>query len=1050
MVAMIGLVLATLLTPVSASARVPVQTGAPLPAASTGSGVVPTPIGGAPSSPPHSGPANPLGATFPERWVNVSGFSPSAPSPRFGASLVYDPTAGYTLLFGGETSSGTLLSDTWEYRNGAWVQLPLANLPPPREGASMVYYPPNRDVYLFGGNGSRAQLNDTWTFASGVWSNVTSLVGVAPSPRSEASMSFVTGSGVIVLFGGYSSALHRELSGTWQFHGVWARAFTSLSPSPRSGAASDLDPYSNGDLLFGGNNGNHSLGDLWEYSGVQGWTAMSPVPPTPPARSGAVLLPSAANTVSVLFGGAQGGADLNDTWVLQANAWTQAPTPPALSARDHPAGGADPFGNPLLVGGRSAQGVTFNDTWVWTSASFSSIALANVSLTDVGMPVAFSSSISGGTAPYRTLWGFGDGTTSSTALPTHVYGRPGNYTVNFTVMDALGQVSFSSVLVSVERAPWGVPTISPSPAEVGQPVSFLAVGGAGIPPLRYSWSLGNGTTAFGAFVTHTYPQPGGYWVFLNVTDAVGGRSSSSSLLTVVVAPTVAILTNLSTSDVGIPVNLTASVARGLAPFTYLWGFGDGTTSTLPSVSHAYASSGPFAVSLNVTDSAGSSARANLLWLVEPTPTLNATASPATDEVGEPVSFAASLTGGATPWNETWRAADGWTAYGTAPSHSFTTAGTFVVRLFANDSGGAHLARALTVTVVPAPSATLSLTGNGSMPLSPVQLAALVHGGIAPFSYLWSLDGSVWVGATGANATLVPTTPGDHRVTVTITDARALTAQAAALVFVQTPGALSVSISVSPDRFTLGGHASLQATVSGAVGALTYEWLGVPATCAPPDASTFVCDPNVAGNYSVELRVTDALGRNATSTSWLDVTATSSSPTVALSTSSPDLLWYLFGVLTVVPVVAILLALLLRRRSRDRLPSSSEPAPEPAPVEPAASAAQAPSLREEISGALTGTAPVKEWGPIEPVASNEDSSQPVSSMAPGIGESLSRRPPADPAASSSGTADGATEVEPSSESSSSEDGASSAQSPASDPDGPAPPPLPLPARKKKRG
>ncbi len=963
--------------------------------------------------------------------------------------MAYDPAMGYTLLFGGETSSGALLADTWAYRGGAWSPLSLATSPPAREGASMAYYPANREVLLFGGNGSRGQLNDTWAFYSGAWSNLTFLGGYAPSPRSEASMDFVSANGDILLFGGYSSAWHHELDGTWLFHGIWARAGTSIAPTARSGAASDLDPLSGGDLLFGGNNGNLSLGDLWEFSSGPGWTALSAGPPDPPARSGAVLLPSSANAFSVLFGGTDGAADLNDTWVLQSTTWVQAPTPTALSARDHPAGAADPFGNPLLMGGRSALGRTFNDTWVWTSASFSAIASANVSTTDVGMPVAFSSSLSGGTAPYRTFWEFGDRASSSTALPTHVYARPGNYTVNFTAMDALGHLSFSSVLVSVERSPWGVPTISPSPAEAGKSVNFMGAGGAGIPPLRYAWSLGDGTTALGAITTHTYARPGGYWVFLNVTDSVGGWSSTSSFLTVAVAPTAGILTNLSTSDVGIPVSMTASVVGGLAPFTYLWGFGDGTTSTLPSVSHAYARSGPYAVSLTVNDSAGSVASANLPWLVEPTPTLNAAASPAMDEAGGSVSFAATLTGGATPWNETWRAADGWTGYGAAPTHSFTTAGTVVVNLFANDSGGAHLVSALTVTVVPVPSATLSLTGNGSMPLSPVQLATTVQGGIAPFSYLWSLDGSLWAGQTGANATLVPTTPGDHHVAVTVTDAHGLTAQAATWVFVQTPGTLSVSISVSPDQFSLGGHASLQATVHGAIGTLTYEWFGVPATCAPPDASTFVCDPNVAGNYSVELRVTDALGRNASSTAWLDVTTTTSSPTAVSSSPSPDLLWYLFGVLTVVPVVAVLLALLLRRRSRDRLPSTSQPASGGAPLEPAASAAAVPSPLEEGSGAPTGPEPVKDWGPIEPATSTEAASPPSSPVAPDPGRS-SPRPTSDPAESPSSAADGATEPEPAAERPSPEEGASGAPRRTSDPDGPAPPPLPLPARKKKRG
>ena len=44
-----------------------------------------------------------------------------------------------------------------------------------------------------------------------------------------------------------------------------------------------------------------------------------------------------------------------------------------------------------------------------------------------------------------------------------------------------------------------------------------------------------------------------------------------------------------------------TITGGTSPFTYLWTFGDGSTSNLPNTSHTYSVSGHYAVSLTVTD-----------------------------------------------------------------------------------------------------------------------------------------------------------------------------------------------------------------------------------------------------------------------------------------------------------------------------------------------------------------------------------------------------------------------------------------------------------------
>jgi PKD repeat protein len=62
------------------------------------------------------------------------------------------------------------------------------------------------------------------------------------------------------------------------------------------------------------------------------------------------------------------------------------------------------------------------------------------------LSVNFRGNVSGGTPPYSYYWSFGDGATSSSANPSHVYQSSGNYSVTLRVTDSQGNsqnVSFS-------------------------------------------------------------------------------------------------------------------------------------------------------------------------------------------------------------------------------------------------------------------------------------------------------------------------------------------------------------------------------------------------------------------------------------------------------------------------------------------------------------------------------------------------------------------------------------------------------------------------------
>ena len=64
-------------------------------------------------------------------------------------------------------------------------------------------------------------------------------------------------------------------------------------------------------------------------------------------------------------------------------------------------------------------------------------------------PVAFAGLTSGGTAPYTYSWDFGDGTTGTGSITSHIYSISGNYSVSLQVSDSGGLTVSVSTVVAV-------------------------------------------------------------------------------------------------------------------------------------------------------------------------------------------------------------------------------------------------------------------------------------------------------------------------------------------------------------------------------------------------------------------------------------------------------------------------------------------------------------------------------------------------------------------------------------------------------------------------
>ena len=127
-------------------------------------------------------------------------------------------------------------------------------------------------------------------------------------------------------------------------------------------------------------------------------------------------------------------------------------------------------------------------------------------------------------------WDFGDGTTNSENLnPSHTYNVPGTYQVTLSVTDSEGSTTTDNLQVVVDNVPPVIEFLTgESSIRPGESTNFSASAtDPGNDTLTYSWDFGDGNTAEGENVTHTFTDNGNYSVTLTVTDSDGASTSQT-------------------------------------------------------------------------------------------------------------------------------------------------------------------------------------------------------------------------------------------------------------------------------------------------------------------------------------------------------------------------------------------------------------------------------------------------------------------------------------------------------------------------------------------
>src|SRR5437773_2177605 len=355
--------------------------------------------------------------------------------------------------------------------------------------------------------------------------------------------------------------------------------------------------------------------------------------------------------------------------------------------------------------------------------------------------------------------------------------------------------------------------------------------------------------------------------------------------------------NPSSPQVGQQVTFSASASGGTTPYNFSWSFGDGSTGTGSSTTHTYSSAGTFNVVLTVKDSGSPQQTATSQQSVSvssPPPSLTASFvySPSTPQVGQQVTFTASVSGGTAPYTDSWSFGDGSTGTGPSVTHTYSSAGSFTVTLTVKDSGVPQqtVTSQKTVTVTnPPPTLAASFSFSPSSPQTgqTVSFTGSASGGTSPYSYSWSFgDGST---GSGSSVTHAYSSAGSYSVTLTMKDTgspqQTVTSQKTVSV-TSPPPPLSASFSYSPSSPQAGQQVSFSGSASGGTSSYSYSWNFGDGSTGTGSSVTHTYSS--AGSYTVTLTVKDSGSPQQTVTSQKTVTVTSPPPPLSASfTYSPS-------------------------------------------------------------------------------------------------------------------------------------------------------------------
>jgi len=335
------------------------------------------------------------------------------------------------------------------------------------------------------------------------------------------------------------------------------------------------------------------------------------------------------------------------------------------------------------------------------------VPIAGFTATDMCLndTVFFSStSIIGNGVITSWSWDFGDGNTSTTENPWHLYSTDGIYSVSLIVTS--GNSCSDTIIQPLQIFPAPIANFTSIPVCFGNSTVFNDQSSG--PITSWDWIFGDGSPVSNDPVPiHTYIDSGVY--SYNATLIVTTSNGCSDNITVPVEVNPLPIAAFTNTKVCLNEPTQFSDSSTVAPGSILswqWNFGDGSgTSTNQYPNYTYGANGSYNVLLTVTTDKGCTDDTTVQLEVFSLPTANFNNTTVCPNFN--TDFIDLSSSDANSW--LWDFDDGSTSFLQFPSHTYTASRTYNVQLIVSNSNGCVDTTYNTVTAYPEPTADFQVT-----------------------------------------------------------------------------------------------------------------------------------------------------------------------------------------------------------------------------------------------------------------------------------------------------------------------------------------------------
>ena len=392
---------------------------------------------------------------------------------------------------------------------------------------------------------------------------------------------------------------------------------------------------------------------------------------------------------------------------------------------------------------------------------------------------ASASTDDGNVTKYKFDWGEGQAQNwGYTEALVHQYKKVGQFNVTVKVMDntSLESPWAPKVTITVKnRDPYINATASAYSVYTLINISFDASKSSDVEgPVTYAWDLGDGNKSTASKLTHWFAEDGYYNVSLTIKDTNAATNSTKLMVHVLNrAPTATFKASGKAGNVTTQFNFVPKVEDLDGKIvTFLWDFGDGTTSDKEAPIHYFKDDGTFNVSLFVLDNDGArSGGAN--WTVtiyNLPPVAGITPDVLEALTGGTINFVSNSTDiDGTIVNLTWNMGDGTFLYGKTVTHEFKDNKVYHISLKIIDDDEATAEANITVKINDRPPMAVADYDHTGVAGKVIVLSALnssdPDGTIV--SYLWNFGNNSVKREAVVNFTYW--SAGTHYINLTVTD-----------------------------------------------------------------------------------------------------------------------------------------------------------------------------------------------------------------------------------------------------------------------------------------